>query len=460
MTIVESFSGIRGIYGTELTDSIAKTYVYSYFLYLKKLNPGKKLKIVIGMDTRPSGKQVYDSIISALNCEIKDIGVLPTPIIENSVRDFFCDGGIIITASHNEPEYNGFKFLDKDGCVVSQEGMEFIIKKFHEIENDFIKIKVNQQEIIECRKEAIEYYKTFVRKIIGDTKPLDKFKIIVDPNGGSGIISKEIFDEYNIKAEYMNMKEGKFYRLVEPTKDSLKYLVNKIQDNNADFAIGFDCDSDRVEIILKNGEIVSGNHLLALITDYILSKMENPSDSTVVVNDATSYVVKDIVEKYEGKFKEVEVGEVNVTHEMEKNDSLIGGEGSNGGIIISPSKCRDGILSTILLLKILDEKQKSLDDLIKELPVYFYYKEKLKLKEDFWNIRSKIEDHYKKKGFTLSITGDMTGGLKAIDDDSWIWFRQSKTEDKVLRIIADSKNKNIALKLLSEAKVLFNNISR
>ena len=249
------------------------------------------------------------------------------------------------------------------------------------------------------------------------------------------------------------MEEGKFNRLVEPNEASLKYLKEEIIKKNCDFAVGYDCDADRIEILLSDGTLVSGNQILALITEEILIHSE-PQEKTVVVNDATSYLVKEIVDRYNGIWKEVEVGEINVVDKMIEFDSNVGGEGSNGGVIISPSKCRDGILTFLVLLKLINEKNKSLKELIDELPKYYYLKEKVKLKEDFILLRDKIKKYYLDNGFQILETGDKTGGMKAIKDNSWIWFRQSKTEDKALRIIADSKIKDISEKLIDEAKGL------
>jgi phosphomannomutase len=249
------------------------------------------------------------------------------------------------------------------------------------------------------------------------------------------------------------MEESKFNRLVEPNIESLKYLKDEIKNKNCDFAIGFDCDADRVEILLSDGTLVSGNEILALITEEILIHSKK-SEKTVVVNDATSYLVKEISDKYKAKYIEVEVGEVNVVDKMIECYADIGGEGSNGGVIIPPSKCRDGILTFLVLLKLIIEKNKSLKEIIDELPKYYYLKEKIKIKEDFVLLREKIKEHYIKEGFDILETGDSTGGLKAIKENSWIWFRQSKTEDKVLRIISDSHNKNISEMLLYQAKEL------
>lgn len=450
MALVESFSGIRGIYKQELTDEIIEKYAKAYYelLFQQNENP----KIVIGRDSRPSGKNVFNELVKGLgDCLVIDIGVLPTPAIENAVHSFGCDGGIIITASHNEPEFNGFKFLDRDGALLRPKDIELIINKVHSL-NDF-KRSYSKISTINKKIQALEDYKEFLKCVIKTDEIKSKFKILVDPNGGSGIVSREIFNELGIKAEYVNMEEGKFNRLVEPNETSLKYLKEEIKKKNCDFAIGFDCDADRVEILLSDGTLVSGNQILALITEEILIHSQ-AEEKTVVVNDATSYLVKEIVDKYNGIWKEVEVGEINVVDKMIQSNSKVGGEGSNGGVIISPSKCRDGILTFLVLLNLINEKNKSLKELIDELPKYYYIKEKVKLKEDFINLRDKIKKHYQDNGFQIFETGDETGGIKAIKNNSWIWFRQSKTEDKVLRIIADSKNKETSAILINEAKSL------
>ncbi len=509
MVLIESFSGIRGVFGKDLTKEVITKYACAYFELLAKKN--KNPKIVIGRDTRHYGEEIFNYLTEALDCEIIYVGSLPTPIIENAVRAFGCDGGIIITASHSEPEYNGFKFLDKDGAILRPNDADFVINRFHEIKylnlgelnsnlkvgdakafnslssppkkspgflgpkksserflrkpqqtphfsveyktEGFGDIEKNNQKIIYKRNEAIEEYKNFLKGILKTDKIDCDKRILIDPNGGSGIISKEIFDEFGINGVYINMNESEFSRTIEPNESSLKYLIEDVNKNNCQFVIGFDCDADRVEILLDNGKLVSGNDILALIADEILSNGQEKTKS-IVVNDATSYIVKEIAEKHNAACKEVEVGEINVVDEMIRLKSSIGGEGSNGGVIIAPSKCRDGILTILVLINILVKNKISLKELIDKLPKYYYLKEKIKLNEDFSLSREKIKDYYKNKGFNILETGDQTGGLKMIRDNSWIWFRQSKTEDKILRIISDSKDKLTSLNLINEAREL------
>ena len=124
MPLVESFSGIRGIYDDSLNEQVALRYTYSFILLLNSRYKNKDLRIVIGTDTRPSKDILKNAVIEALDCDIIDIGIATTPMTEFAVRHFKADGGIIITASHNEPYWNGFKFLDKDGAVLRPKDME------------------------------------------------------------------------------------------------------------------------------------------------------------------------------------------------------------------------------------------------------------------------------------------------------------------------------------------------
>mgnify|MGYP001196107301 CR=1 FL=1 len=468
MPLVESFSGIRGIYDDGLDEQVSLRYAYSYFSFLKKKYSGK-LKIVIGTDTRPSRRILRSAVIEALCCEIIDLGVASTPMVEFAVRHFKADGGIIITASHNEPYWNGFKFLDKDGSVLKAKDMDAIIKNYNKIKklsnNDFFdkylyeninpesfKLKKVIKKYEEINKKYSDYVLGFISKQDKDKIKNSKLKIVIDPNGGAGIIAKQVIGRLGVNVKGVNMDYGIFNRAVEPTEDSLFYLANEIRDGKYDFAAGFDCDADRVEIMTTKG-LVSGNQLLALIADNLL---KNSKRKIIVANNATSLVVREIAKKHKAKYVEVDVGETNVVQEMYKLKAPIGGEGSSGGVIIPDSRCRDGILTLIYLLKILASKGKKLDDLIKELPEFYNIKRKVDFdskKEK--KIFKKLKGYYNKKGCKIITKGS---GLKVMpDNDSFILFRASKTEANLLRIIADAPNRKQVEAMVEEALGLIKN---
>ena len=270
--------------------------------------------------------------------------------------------------------------------------------------------------------------------------------MLLDPNGGAGLVAPQILQSFGIQVSTMNSEEGKFSRDIEPTAKSLLGLVKDLKKTKADFAAGFDCDADRVEIVLPDGSLASGNHLFALLAKEILSRKKHEQEA-VVANDATSYLVKEVAEENGGRWVEVEVGETNVVRVMAELRAPIGGEGSSGGVIIAPSQCRDGILTLLLLCRMLAKAKKPLQELLSELPEYTYLKEKVKGKFN----RERVQRFYLDRGFTIQETGDETGGLKALTQGGWVWFRQSKTEPDIARVIADSKDADLAKRLLDEA---------
>ena len=476
MPLVESISGIRGIYDDGLDEKVAARYTYSYLSLLKdrlnknkiskkiKQNNARKLTIVIGTDTRLSKDILKNAVLEVLDCDIADIGIASTPMAEFAVRHFKADGGIMITASHNEPYWNGFKFLDKDGAVLRPKDMEKVIQRYNKIKtlddktfynkhlylnknHKKLKIKKIYKKYNKINKKYSNYALNFLSSKEKREIKNSKLKMIIDPNGGTGIIAKKILEKLGITVHGINMECGIFNHVVEPNENSLIYLTNIVRDKKYDFAAGFDCDADRVEIVTEK-ELVSGNQVLALIADEIL---KNAKKKAIVVNDATSYVVKEIAEKHNAKYIETGVGEINVVDKMHSINAPIGGEGSSSGTIIPPSRCRDGILTLIYLLKIISNEKKSLGELISALPPYYNIKNKITFNlKNYEKIKKILKNYYKKKNFKLKESKEF-GSLKFINGRSFVWLRTSKTEADVLRVITDSNSKKQAEILMEEA---------
>ena len=462
MPLIESFSGIRGVYDDGMDEQVAIRYAYSYLSFIKK-KYGDKIKIVIGTDTRPSREILKNALMEAFDCEIIDLGIASTPMTEFAVRHYKADGGIVITASHNEPYWNGFKFLDKDGSVLKASDMGKIIKTYSKIKNlsgkDFfnkhlykninpnnIKIKKVIKKYDEINKKYSGYVLGFLSNEEKEKIRNSKLKVIIDPNGGAGIIAKQILERLGVRVMGINMKHGIFNRAVEPNEDSLIYLTNYLRNENYDFAAGFDCDADRVEI-MTGKQLVSGNHLLALIADDIL---KNSKNKAVVVNNATSLMVRDIAKKHNARYVETETGETNVVNEMYRLKAAVGGEGSSGGVIIPDSRCRDGILTLLFLIKIIASKGKKIEELVEKLPQYYNIKTKMTIdSKKSSSIIRKIHAHYSRNYKTKK---SKEGSLKVmLNKNSFVWFRASKTEADLLRVIADSPNRERTEMIIKEA---------
>ncbi len=468
--LVESFSGVRGIYGKGITEDLAYKYAFSFcqlFCYSSD-------SLVISGDTRHSTLALKQAMLKAFADfgikQIFDLGIVPVQVAEYAVLKLGAQGGVYITASHNEPEFNGWKFLKEDGAILYPEQSDKLIKLTRTSSSGLTIKYASAVDVIDKHQEAIDLYIDYVLEKIGK-ESLEKiknsgFKVLADPNGGSSIVVlKRMFKELGVEAKIINSEMGKFNRLIEPKEESLKTLALELSGAGFNFACGFDCDADRMEIVFSPGSSfakkmgtpnVSGNYVLALACDAIL---RGTNGQVVATNDVTSCLVRDVIKKYNATVCEVEVGETNVVSEMEDKKSIIGGEGSCGGVIVMPVKCRDGIIIVALALKLMAEQQKALSEILVGYPAYFSDRTKLVcFPEKAVAIRKKIENYFQEKKWLIKKTGDETGGLKAhLDNNSYVWFRQSKTEPGTFRIYAECDTSQEKAKgLLEEGIKAFN----
>lgn len=460
--LIESLSGIRGIYGEGVTEKLAEEYIFAYCKLFSNVS-----RFVVGGDSRPSTTALKTAIIRALEAcgvkEIIDVGVLPTQVIEHAVLEFKADGGVVVTASHNEPEYNGFKFLKQDGAILYPSQSEELIEMVHKGQewtcgDDF------KADVTDRHKDALNSYIEYILCVIGDDS-LNKIKtsglkILVDPNGGSGIeVLDRILKELGVDADMINDKLGEFQRRIEPDAKSMLPLAQKMKDGNYEFACGFDCDADRVEFVLspesefaKNKEsVLDGNYVMALACDI---QLKGTDGEVVVTNTVTSPLIRDVIKKHGATVKEAELGEMAVVEEMEKQKSIIGGEGSNGGVIIPPIKCRDGIMTLVLILKMLASTGRSLSDVVMDYPEYFSMRTKIACTaEESVEIQNKLVEYFQEKGYKVQKTKDLKVWF---DDNSYVWFHQSGTEAGAFRIIVDGNNKEKVKNMLQQGIEAFN----
>lgn len=440
----ESFSGIRGIYPADINEEVCRDYAAAYL----SLFP-KPPKIVVGCDTRKSSAALKQAVISSLP-QVIDVGIAPTPTISFAVRQYNADGGIIITASHNPPEHNGMKFLRKNGGVLLPPDMQRVIDAFHRGNL----ARQENRNVVDRHAHALEMYLHYALNLTRnqnvDAIRKRKFRIVTDPNGGAAaVILEEILRWLHVENIPVNYDVGTFRRQIEPTPDALRGLPEIIAQHHASFAAAFDCDADRLEIMLPSGKMVNGHQILALLADEILMEEKGP----VVVNDATSSLVRRIAENHGSAVHEVEVGEVNVVEEMLRCNAPVGGEGSSGGVIIPPSTVRDGILALCFVLRILAKTGKPLAELIAALPLYCTLSLQVQVAAaDVPKIREHILSCFPDR--PIQYTGDQSGGIKVMIDNSFLWFRQSKTEAGMFRVVADAPDADTALLLLNKGKNL------
>jgi len=409
----------------------------------------KKGRLLVGYDGRTSSQMFSQALVGGListGCTVYNVGMAPTPAVQYTVKHYGMDGGIIITASHNPPEYNGIK-------VVASDGIELPREKEIEIENIFWDGKIVSAEWNTIGKALslpgiLDLYVEAVKKHVDVTVIQGKrFHVVIDPGNGVGALTAPyLLRQLGCQVTTINANvDGAFpCRPSEPRPENLSELASTVKAVNADVGVAYDGDADRAIFVDEKGEIHWGDRTFALIEKYFL---QNSLGETVVTPVSSSRLVKDIADEYGGRVVWTKVGSVVVSHVMKKKKAKLGGE-ENGGVFYGPHQpVRDGTMTTGLILDIMAKTDKRLSKLLMELPLYYIQKDKLecpnKLKE-----RVLKELIARVKGLTI----DTIDGVKIwFPDASSILIRPSGTEP-IYRFYAEGKTKERAVQLVTEYK--------
>lgn len=403
--------------------------------------------MLVGHDARTSGPMFSKAVISGLTatgCNVFFAGMAPTPALQFAVKNHCMDGGVIITASHNPPEYNGIKVIWSDGIEVSHE-QETEIERIY-FEDKTVLAEWNRlglkYELNVVNEEYVEAVKKHV-KVPEIAKK--KYHVVVDAaNSVGGLAAPQLLRDLGCKVTTINANiDGTFPgRLPEPRPENLKEIAATMKAVNADLGVAFDGDADRSMFVGENGEVYWGDKTFAVVEKQFL--IENPNEK-IVTPVSSSTLIKDVAEAYKGEIVWTKVGSVTVSQTMKKVKAMLGGE-ENGGVFYGPHQAvRDGAMTTALILGIMAQTGKKISELIAEQPQYFIEKGKVDCSED------KKEKVLKKLLLQVENTNVSTiDGVKIwFEDKSAILIRPSGTEP-VYRLYAEAKSQEKALKLVTD----------
>lgn len=367
-------NGIRGTFDV-LNPELALELSKAIGSYLK----GKKEhgKIIVARDGRLTSETLRNAVVAGLmsvGCEIVDMGVAPSPVAEFLIKKHNANGAVIVTASHNPPEWNGIKVVDGNGIAVSKERGEEIEKLIGKTENAAWD-KVGAF----CRcGDFIREYSDAVKKNVNVEKiKKRKPKLVLDcGNGTAAIIAPVLFRELGCEIVLMNQEiDGRFPgRPSEPTKENIRKLLERVPAEKADMGIAWDGDCDRVVLVDERGEFVIGDRVFALCALLKLSERKGKGGD-IVTTVATSRVIEDIAAKFGVKVRYTKIGAPYLSEEMSRGKAAIGGEEVGGIIIPEISLAKDGFSSIAKIVEALSEKK--LSEWLKEMPTYANVKEKI-----------------------------------------------------------------------------------
>jgi phosphomannomutase/phosphoglucomutase len=426
--------GVRRIANTVLTPEFASKIAAAY---------GTKVQgtIAIGSDPRTSSEMIKHAVTAGLlsvGCNVVDLGTLPTPAVQYAVRKYY-DGGIMVTASHNPPQYNGLKLLDKDGIGTPDDLEE-------EIEDIYFNDKqerVTWDKIGKAYKADIidEYIDEVIKRVDAEKIREAKLKVVLDCGSGAACdTTPYIVRKLGCEITTLNCQpDGAFPgRNPEPTEDNLGDLIDVVKATGADIGIAHDGDADRTICIDEKGQFVFGDKSFALVEK---SMLEKNNGGKIVTTVATSNAIADIALENNGEIILTKVGDLVVARKLQEVDGLFGGE-ENGGLIFPDFVYgRDSGLATAMLLEILATCDKPLSQLIEDLPTYYSEKRKIECPDDK---KQAVADGILKD--TTEYEVDTTDGVKVITDEGWVIIRPSGTEP-IYRCFSEAKTPEKAAEL-------------
>ncbi|RLF98007.1 MAG: phosphomannomutase/phosphoglucomutase, partial [Thaumarchaeota archaeon] len=349
---------IRGVYGVDLSEDLAKTIGLAYGTML-----GNRGRVVVGRDVRLSGEALVSAAAEGLaeaGCDVMDIGLVTTPMSYFAVVHLKADGGIQVTASHNPPEWNGFKLIKKGGETLSAgAGMEELRDMV--LQGGFR--RGERRGIIE-KLDILESYVNFIVSKVEIERPL---KIAIDYSNGAAAISfPKIAERVGLKIEALNdVPDGRFPgHLPEPREDTLRDLQDLVIKTKVDFGAGFDGDGDRVVFVDDRGRILSGDIALAIFVKHLDKK------GKVVFDVSSSSALREIIVEKGCEPIEMRVGRAFLLNAVRKLNAVMGGEKSDHFDFPELWGFDDACYAVLRMAEILIKSGKKLSELVDEIPHY------------------------------------------------------------------------------------------
>ena len=432
--LIRSASGLRGIAEDHFTPELIDNYI-SAFISTQNIK-----SCVIGRDGRPSGKQISQWVIDSFHkngINVENCGLATTPTMQVMTEKENFDGGIVITASHNPSEYNGLKFLQKDGTFLSPEQCEELFKAVDR------NVSIEPPDSLGVVSDYSTANEEHIDKVLSakciDTDNIRKnnFKVVIDAvNGAGSFILPMLCERLDCEVITMNCSgDGYFSRIPEPLAENLDALEQKVLEVGADIGFATDPDGDRLSIVSNKGKAIGEEYTLVLAVKNYL----NFQESMVVTNLSTSMMLDNIT----NKTIRTRIGEAHVVQKMNELNISIGGEGNGGVILKEVHLGRDSLVAVSMILSLLSNSGKSISDEIGSIPKYLMVKDKILL-------NSKIDFDSLESIFDCDEINRIDG-IKFSWSDKWIHIRKSNTEP-IIRIFAEAPTKDEVDELVNTLK--------
>jgi phosphoglucosamine mutase len=436
-------SGVRGLANNELTPALAAEIGQAV------VTCSDAKRVIVGRDTRTSGPMLEDAAVAGLlstGANVWQVGVLPTPVLAFLTKELKADAGIMITASHNPPQYNGLKIFNADGMAYDMKAQD---KVEETIRNRQFKM-ANWADVgrSEQRDESRLYAETIHRKV----KLRRKWHVVVDPGcGATYALAPQILKNLGCKVTTLNAQADGYFpaRSPEPSAESLSPLAEIVKDFGADVGVAFDGDGDRAAFIDEKGNLADFDRTLAVYAAHLAKR--RPC-AVVVTSVEASMSVERMVEQNHGTVIKTKVGDVYISEEMKKRKAVFGGEPCGAWIHPQLHYCPDGILTSALLLKALEQEDDELSEFVAQAPVYPTVRNNIPCKN------TEKDRIMRQLSESLEATFPDRRGVSNIDgvrielEKGWILVRASGTEP-VIRLTVEAESLRTANKIMEKGTI-------
>ncbi len=428
-------NGVRGITNKELTPELALRLGKAIGTHF-----GEGKRILVGRDVRAGGDMLSRALESGListGIVVHDAGMLPTPVMQFWVKTAGFDGGVMVTASHNPPEFNGIK-------VVESDGVEAATSNEAQIEDIYFSEKFNSADWKKLGRDVVTEEGIIERYMAAVLRNVDvgcirkrHLRVLIDGAGSVGsLVTPLIARELGCEVHEVNTRLDPLLsaRLPEPNAETLKDTARMVVELGADFGVAHDGDADRAIFIDSNGKVYMGDESGALLAAWVAEKEK--SGKLVVTPFSSSLVVEDYLKDFGISTKRVMVGSIVVSHTLMENGGISGFEDNGGFIYPKHQYVRDGPMAFALMAEMLAATKESSAEAFGKLPRYYMSKIKIPISKGA-QIDKIVEELEKRYPEGKQDYAD-EDGIRMLLEDSWFIMRKSGTEP-VVRISVEAK---------------------
>lgn len=436
---------IRGVAGKDITENDAVSIGSAYGTMIKKKG---RFKVTVGRDCRKSSDLFSMRFIEGLlatGCDVIDIGICPTPVLYFSIHHLLVQGGAMVTASHNPPEYNGFKLMNGSDSIHSH-GLQEIRKIIEK--NEYASGRGTL-----TKADVIAPYMEYIQNNIAIS---EKIRIGVDAgNGTGGVTALPVLKNLGCEVHdlYCDMDGAFPNHPADPTvKNNMLDLIALVKEKKLDLGVGYDGDADRIGLVDENGSVLYGDQLVVIFAREILSRKPGATFISEVKCSMTMY---DDIKKHGGRAIMWKTGHSLIKKKMKEENAALAGEMS-GHMFFSDRYFGfdDALYATCRLLEIMSATKKPLSALIADLPVTYTTPEiRVKCGDDIkFDVVKKITRQFKKEREVIDIDG-----MRVVYDDGWGLVRASNTQPAlVLRF--ESLTKSGLARIKNEIETALNKL--